>query len=153
MFCLVQRGQKWYLNCKNLLFLSSQVMQCPHFELTIHLWQKIYTRPEKIFKMDQWLRSFKDLVYIYLSTSSLIWPSYTMRARILEKKCFYLKNSSKTEHFLTKRIISLSSITCKYSNRTCKLCSLLAINALFVCLSCFFIALIAPSYLGRASRQ
>ena len=152
MFCLVQRGQKWYLNCKNLLFLSSQVMQCPHFELTIHLWQKIYTRPEKIFKMDQWLRSFKDLVYIYLSTSSLIWPSYTMRATILEK-VFQPEKFLKTEHFPTKRIISLSSITCKYSSRTCKLCSPLAINALFVCLSCFLLPLLPTSYIGRASRQ
>ena len=56
----------------------------------------------------------------FLSTSSLIWPSYTIRATIFEK-VFWPENFPKTEYFNNKRIISLSSRTCKLSSRTCKL--------------------------------
>ena len=55
-----------------------------------------------------------------LSTSSLIWLSYTIRATIFEK-VFLHEKFPKTEHFPTKRIISLSSRTFLFSSRTCKL--------------------------------
>ena len=45
-----------------------------------------------------------------LSTSSLIWPSYTIRATIFEK--FYRPEKfPKTEYFPTKRIILIGSYT------------------------------------------
>ena len=55
-----------------------------------------------------------------LSTSSLIQPFYTIRATIFEK-VFQPENFPQTEYFHTKRIIRLSSGTCKFSRRTCKL--------------------------------
>ena len=68
---------------------------------------------QKIVSIDQFSQNI-------LSTSSLIRPSYTIRATIFEK-VFRPKKFPKTEHFLTKRIISLSSRACKLSSRTCKL--------------------------------
>ena len=61
-----------------------------------------------------------DLAKTNLSNSSLIRPSYTIRATIL-KKVFRPEKFPTTEYFPTKRIISLSSRTCKFSSRTCKL--------------------------------
>ena len=55
-----------------------------------------------------------------LSTLNLIRPSYTIKATIFEK-VFRPENFSKTDFFPTKRIISLSSRTFKFSSRTCKL--------------------------------
>ena len=76
----------------------------------------------------------------YLSTSSLIRPSYTIRATIFEK-VFWPEKFPKTKYFPTKRIKSLSSRTCKFSSRTCKLLmaclpSLLEITALIASLLC-----------------
>ena len=48
----------------------------------------------------------------YLSTSSLILPSYTIRAAIFGE-VFQPKKFPKSEYFATKRIISLSSRACK----------------------------------------
>ena len=59
-------------------------------------------------------------VIIACLTSSLILPSDTIRATIFEK-VFRPEKFPKTEYFPTKRIISLSSRTCKFSSRTCKL--------------------------------
>ena len=61
-----------------------------------------------------------NIIKCPLSTSSLIRPSYTIRATIFEK-VFQPENFLKTEYFPTKRIISLWSRTCKFSSRTCKL--------------------------------
>ena len=52
-----------------------------------------------------------------LLTSSLIRPSYTIRVIIFEK-VFLPKKFLKTEYFPTKRIISLTIRTCKFSSRT-----------------------------------
>ena len=79
---------------------------------------------ERVSKNDEschicirWLKS-------YLSTSSLIRPSYTIGATIFENM-FWLEKFPKTEYFPTRRIISLFSRTCKFASRTCKLYSLL----------------------------
>ena len=55
-----------------------------------------------------------------LSTSSLIQPSYPLRATIFEK-VFWPEKFPKTEYFPTRRIISLSSRISKFSSKTCKL--------------------------------
>ena len=70
-----------------------------------------------------------------MSTSSLIRPSYTMRATIFER-VFRPEKLPKMEYFPTKRIISLPSRTCKFSSRICKLyycpyCLLLPHNLYF----------------------
>ena len=62
----------------------------------------------------------------HLSTSSLIRPSYTIRATIFQK-VFRPEKFHKTEYCPIKRIIPLSSRTCMFSSRTCKyLCYILS---------------------------
>ena len=72
-------------------------------------------------------------LYTNLSTSSLIWPSYTIRSTIFEK-VFWTEKFPKTKYFPTKRILSLSNRTCKFSSRT------------------YLLPLLPISYVGRASR-